>query len=27
VLKTTPEPTEEELMIIREIDPKRFWTA
>ena len=27
VLKTTPEPTEEELKIIRQIDPKRFWTA
>jgi glutaconate CoA-transferase subunit B len=27
VLKTTSEPTEEELRIIREIDPKRFWTA
>jgi glutaconate CoA-transferase subunit B len=27
VLKTTPEPTQEELAIIREIDPKRFWTS
>jgi glutaconate CoA-transferase, subunit B len=27
VLKTTPEPTDEELRIIREIDPKHFWTA
>jgi glutaconate CoA-transferase, subunit B len=27
VLKTTDEPTEEELRIIREIDPKRFWTS
>lgn len=27
VLKTTPAPTEEELTIIREIDPKRFWTG
>jgi len=27
VLKTTPEPTHEELAIIREIDPKRFWTS
>jgi glutaconate CoA-transferase subunit B len=25
-LKTTPEPSESELAIIREIDPNRFWT-
>jgi glutaconate CoA-transferase subunit B len=27
VLKTTAEPTEEELCIIHDIDPKRFWTS
>ena len=27
VLKSTAAPTEEELAIIREIDPKRFWTG
>ncbi|MBV8171040.1 MAG: CoA-transferase [Candidatus Eremiobacteraeota bacterium] len=27
VLKPTPEPTDEELRIIREVDPKRFWTS
>lgn len=27
VLKTTPAPTQEELTIIREIDPQRFWTG
>ncbi|MBU1154813.1 MAG: CoA-transferase, partial [Proteobacteria bacterium] len=26
-LETTPEPTAEELEIIRRFDPKRFWTA
>ena len=26
-LKTTPEPTEDELRIIHDIDPKRFWTS
>jgi len=26
-VKTTPEPTTEELELIRRIDPNRFWTA